>query len=236
MVRRPAAVLIAAYAAALAALLVIPALPAPAAADAALLAAGLPVLALLGACTVTVAPVSDSMVPLLLFAAGGALLGAALTEAGADEVASLFKALFAAGAGLAVARLLATPAVAVAVPVFVAVVGIAASAGSDAAPLLQGETPASDLFVCPVPALGGGTAGYLSLVDLLFCAFFAGCAWRLALRRLATAGALVAALPGALATSVIADQAISALPFLAAALLVPNAGPLAAGLRAERDG
>ena len=236
MVRRPAAVLIGVYAATLAWLLIVPALPAIGSADAAVLAAGLPALALLGGCVVAAGPVSDGMPWLILFAAGGAILGAALTEAGADAAASLFKALFAAGAGLAAARLIATPAVAVAVPVFLAGVGIASTLGSDAPPLMHGETPVSDLFVCPIPAFGGGTAGYVSLVDLVFLAFFTGCAWRLPLRRDATALALVAALPAALAVSVAAGQAVSALPFLALALLAPNAGRLPGLLRTERDG
>jgi hypothetical protein len=235
VVRRPAAVLTGVYAATLAYLLIASALPAISGTDAAVLAASLPGLALLGACVAAAGPVSDGMLPLLLFAAGGAMLGAALTEAGADAGASLFKALFAAGTGLAAARLLATPAVAVAVPVFVAGIGIAATLGSSAPPLLHGETPESDLLVCVIPAWGGGTAGYLSLIDLLFLAFFAGCAWRLALRREATALALVAALPAALAVSVAAGQAVSALPFLALALVVPNAGLLPGLLRAERD-
>jgi hypothetical protein len=155
-----------------------------------------------------------------MLAAG--LLGGALTVAEAVAVADLAKALFAAALGMLGARLLAEPVVVVAVPLFVAALDVVSVAAGPATTVLRGGSQASDFLTVYLPAWGGGRAGLLGVADLVFLAFFASSAWRFGLRRHATAAALLAAFPVALAIELLTDRVVPVLPLLAAGLLLPN--------------
>jgi len=210
------------YAATLVWFLVAPALPEVDGADAATLAAGIPALMLLAACTLVLLPLRDATAALALLALGAGMIAAALTEIGADAGANVGKALFAGAVGFLLVRVLATPAVVIAVPLFVSAVDIASVLDGPSAVLMRGESGVSDFLTFTIPALGGGRAGALAISDLIFCAFFAGCAWHYGLRRRTTAIALLLALPLALVVAVLAGRGVATVPFLSAALLLPN--------------
>jgi hypothetical protein len=222
------------YGATLLLFLVVPALPEIAGTDAATLAAGIPALTLLAGCALVLLPLRDATAALALLALGAGMIGAALTEIGADAGANVAKALLAASVGFVLVRVLATPAVVIAVPLFVSAVDIASVLSGPSAVLMRGESGVSDFLTFTIPAFGGGRAGALGISDIIFLAFFAGCAWRYGLRRRTTAIALMLALPLALVAAVLAGRGIAALPFLSAALLLPNLDLLPGLLRSDR--
>lgn len=231
MVRRPAALLIAAYAAALAFFLVAPVLPDAGGGDAQAIASDAPGLLLLGLCVLSLLPARDQPALLTLVALGAGLLAAALTAAEAPAAGNLAKALFAGSAGMLFARWLREPAAALAVPVFVAGIDIASVAGGPAETLARESSEAGEFLSVTLPALGGGTAGVLGVVDLFFVGLFAAWAWDLGLRRGATAVALMAALLGALVMQLAWTATIPVIPLLALAFLGPNLDRLVRALR-----
>ena len=182
----------------------------------------IPAMLALGGCVLALLPGRDFVPGLALTALAAGLLGGALTVAESIALADLAKALFAGSLGMLLARLLAEPAVVVAVPVFVAALDIASVAGGPTSLIARDSSTVGDFLTLYLPAWGGGRAGVLGVADLVFLAFFASCAWRFGLRRRATAAALLAALPLALAIELATDRLVPALPLLAAALLLPN--------------
>ena len=79
----------------------------------------------LAACTFTLLPARDELPALVALAAGGLLLGGALTAAGVDAGANVAKVLFAASAGMLLAAWLSLPQLVVVIPVFTGVAGAA---------------------------------------------------------------------------------------------------------------
>jgi len=181
-----------------------------------------PAMLALGACVLATLPGRDFVPALALTVLAAGLLGGALTVAEAVALADLAKALFAAALGMLGARLLAEPVIVVAVPLFVAALDIASVAGGPASTILRGSSDVSDFLTVYLPAWGGGRAGVLGVADLVFLAFFASSAWRFGLRRRATAAALLAAFPLALAIELLTDRVVPVIPLLAAGLLLPN--------------
>ena len=237
MVRGPAAVLITVYGAALALLLVAPALPAVGGTgDLNTALSDIPSMVLLAACVLVLLPARDALPGLALLVVGAGLLGGAFTVAGPIALADLAKALFAGSLGLLLARLLAEPVVVVAVPLFVAALDVLSVSGGPTSLLARDSSRAGEFLSFYLPAWGGGRAGVLGVTDLVFVGFFAACAWRFGLRRRPTACALVAALPAALAVELATDRVVPALPLLSAALLVPNLDLLPRLLRSRGAG
>lgn len=223
MVRRPAALLTAVYGAALALFVLAPALPAVGGTGHLnTVVSCVPAMLLLGGCALALLPARDTPAVLVLLVLGAGLLGAAFTVAGVDPVANLAKALFAGSLGMLLARLLAEPVVVVAVPLFAAALDIFSVSAGPTELLARDSSRAGDFLSLSLPAWGGGQAGALGVVDLVFIAFFASSAWRFGLRRRATAVALLAALPASLAFQLLTGGAFPVLPMLAAALLLPN--------------
>lgn len=210
------------YGATLLWLLVVPALPEIAKADVATLAAGIPTLMLLTGCALVLIPLRNATAALILLALGGGMLGAGLTEIGADAGADITKALFASSVGFLLVRVLSTPAVVIAVPLLISAIDIFSVLSGPSAALMRDESGVSDFLTFTIPAFGGGRAGALGISDIIFCAFFAGCAWRYGLRRRSTTVALLLALPAALILAVATGRGVAALPFLSVALLLPN--------------
>jgi hypothetical protein len=221
------------YAGTLALLLVAPVLPAVGGAGDlnTALSAG-PAMLALGACVLATLPGRDFVPGLALTVLAAGLLGGALTVAESLALADLAKALFAAALGMLGARLLADPVVVVAVPLFVAALDVASVVAGPASTILRGSSEAGDFLTVYLPAWGGGRAAVLGVADLVFLAFFASSAWRFRLRRRATAAAMLAAFPLALAIELAADRVVPVIPLLAAGLLLPNLDllrPLLAG-------
>jgi hypothetical protein len=223
VVRRPAPLLIAVYAATFAYLLVTPVLPdVGGTSDTNTLISDIPTTLLLAACVLVWLPARDEAFVLALLALGAGLIAAGATEAGSVPVADVTKALFAATLGMLLAWALAEPAILVAVPLFVAGIDIASVAGGPSELLARDSSRTGEFLSLYLPAWGGGRAGVLGLADLIFLGFFAAGAWRFHLRRRVTGVALLLALPATVVIQVALDAAVPALPVLAAALLVPN--------------
>jgi hypothetical protein len=223
VVRRPAPLLIAVYAATFAYLLVTPVLPdVGGTSDTNTLISDIPTTLLLAACVLVWLPARDEAFVLALLALGAGLIAAGATEAGSVPVADVTKALFAATLGMLLAWALAEPAILVAVPLFVAGIDIASVASGPSELLARDSSRTGEFLSLYLPAWGGGRAGVLGLADLIFLGFFAAGAWRFHLRRRVTGVALLLALPATVVIQVALDAAVPALPVLAAALLVPN--------------
>jgi len=232
VVRRPAPVLSLALGLPLLYFLAAPALPGLAAGDVTVLVAGAIGLLLVAATTLALLPAHDAPFGLSLILLGAGLLAGALNAAGVGAGANVVEALLAASVGLLFARALSAPAIAVAVPVFVAAVDAWSVTSGPSERLLAGGTGASDPLSFDLPAWGdAGSAGHVGATDAVFVAMFASWAWRHDLRRGATICGLVLGLVATLVLGVVLDRAIPALPLLAAGYLLPNADRLAASLR-----
>jgi hypothetical protein len=197
------------------------------------LASALPALVLLELCVLSVLPGRGDLVPLILLALGAGLLGGALTETGAVAGADVAKAYFAAGAGMALALYVDQVAVLAGVAAFVAAVDVWSVLAGPSESLARSDSGASDFLSIYLPALGGGRAGVIGVVDLLFLALFAAATWQLGLRRRATALALLAAPPIVLVIEVLADRALPVLPALALAVLAVNADLIPRRVRSD---
>ncbi len=203
-----------------------PALPALPAGDATVLVGGGIGLLLVAAATLALLPAHETLFGPLLIILGAGLIVAALNADGARGVgagANVFEAMLAGAAGLLFARWLATPLVAVAVPLFVGAVDVWSVATGPTSRMLAGDADRVDPLSFDLPAWGGaGSAAHLGLSDALFVSLFAAWAWRFGFRRAATNVGLVLGLLASLVLSVTLDRAIPALPFVAAGYLLPN--------------
>ncbi len=203
-----------------------PALPALPAGDATVLVGGGIGLLLVAAATLALLPAHETLFGPLLIILGAGLIVAALNADGARGVgagANVFEAMLAGAAGLLFARWLATPLVAVAVPLFVGAVDVWSVATGPTSRMLAGDADRVDPLSFDLPAWGGaGSAAHLGLSDALFVSLFAAWAWRFGFRRAATIVGLVLGLLASLVLSVTLDRAIPALPFVAAGYLLPN--------------
>jgi hypothetical protein len=208
---------------ALAYFLVAPALPALPAGDATYAVAGGVGMLLVAANTLALLPAHDTLVGPLLIVAGAGLLVAGLDAAGVGAAANPAEAMLAGALGLLFARWLATPVIAVAVPLFVAAIDVWSVASGPTSRLLDEGTDSVDPLSFDLPAWGHmGSAGHLGLSDALFLAMFAAWAAHYGLRRTATIAGLALGLLASLAFGLLLDRSIPALPFLAAGYLLPN--------------
>jgi hypothetical protein len=167
----------------------------------------------------------------LVVLAGSAAVAVLMNIAGAGAVANVPEALAASAIGLLLAAALATPAVAIAVPLFVAVIDIWSVASGPTSRLVESGRDPVDVLSFDLPAWGGGSAGGLGLTDAIFLSMFAAWAWRFGLRRRATLAGMGIGLLAALVLSLATDDAIPALPLVAAGYLLPNADRLVERVR-----
>jgi hypothetical protein len=211
---------------ALAYFLAAPALPALPAGDTTTLVAGGVGLVMVAISTLAILPAADSLVGPLLIALGAGLLAGALNvdaDAGVGAGANVAEALLAGAIGLLFARWLATPVIAIAVPIFVAAIDIWSVASGPSSKLLENGTDTVDPLSFDMPAWGHmGSAGHLGLSDALFLSMFAAWAWRYGFRRAATIAGVTLGLVAALVLGIALDRAIPALPLIAAGYLLPN--------------
>ena len=211
-----------------------PALPDLGGGDGALLVAdGLGLLAV-GATAAALVPAWRAQPVLLAALGGGAVVAGALNLAGVGALANAPEAIAASAAGLLLAAALATPTVAVVVPLFVAAIDIWSVSSGPTSRLVDAGRDPVDILSFDLPAWGGGSAGGLGVTDAVFLAMFAGWAWRFGLRRRATLAGMGLGLLAALVLSLLTDEAIPALPLIAAGYLLPNADRLALQVRQGR--
>ncbi len=187
--------------------------------------AGRPVAGCLGALFCALAalallPGRDEPLGVAVLGAGAGFLAAVLAAQEVGAAANPVEALAGAAAGLLFAWAFAAPVAVVAVPLVVAGVDVASVLTGPAEPV-RGAS-ASDVLTLDLPLLGGGgSAARLGVLDMTFLALFAAWSVRYALRPRLGVPLMVAALCGSVALGVALDRAMPALPFLAAALLLP---------------
>lgn len=212
--------------AALAYFLAAPALPGLAPGDETVLVAGGVGVLLVAGTTLALLPARETLIGPLLIILGAGLLVGALNAGGSDGVgagANAAEALLASAVGLIFARLFAVAMSAVAVPLFAAAVDVASVWNGPTASMLEDGTERVDPLSFDLPAWGdGGSAGHLGLSDAIFLSMFAAWSERYGFRRGATLAGMVLGLLAAPALSVAFDQAIPALPLIAAGYLLPN--------------
>jgi hypothetical protein len=219
----PGTLAIGAPLAALAYFLAAPALPALAAGNTTWAVAGGVGMLMVAASTLALLPAYESLFGPLLIALGAGLLVAALNAAGVGAAANVPEAMLASAIGLLFARWLATPVIAIAVPIFVAAIDVWSVASGPTSRLLKDGTDSVDPLSFDLPAWGHmGSAGHLGLSDALFLSMFAAWTWRYGLRRTATIVGLTLGLLGSLACGLLLDRAFPALPLLAVGYLLPN--------------
>ncbi|MDX6665783.1 MAG: hypothetical protein QOG68_1989, partial [Solirubrobacteraceae bacterium] len=221
MVLRPAA-LLAGGALALTYFLVAGDLPDLGGGDKAVLVAGLVGVGLVAAIVLTVAHAGEELFPLILLFVGSAMLVAGMDAAGAKASVTPFEAIAAGSFGVLVGRALATPAVALAIPVFVAIVDAWSVASGPSSRLSGGNPRGAAELTFDLPSWGGVPASRLGLTDAVFLAMFTVWAKRFGLRTRATAIGMVAGLLAAVVLSVALNRAIPALPLMAIGYWRPN--------------
>ena len=166
-------------------------------------------------------PGRDDAVALVLLGVGAGLLAAALAGQDVGAAANPVEALFAASAGLLFALGFGVPGAVVALPVLVAGIdAVAVLTGPDEA---LGDFDPVDVLTLDLPAWGGERVSIarLGLLDAAFLAMFAAWALRFELRPRLTIPLMVIGLTASVALAVALDEAIPAIPFLAAAFLLP---------------
>lgn len=213
-----------------------PALPALAPGDETVLVAGTIGVLLVALTTLALLPARETLIGPLLIVLGGGLLVAALNAGGSEGVgagANVPEALLASAVGLILARLLATPMSAVAVPLFAAAVDVVSVWNGPTAWMIEDGTQRVDPLSFDFPAWGGaGSAGHLGLSDAVFLSMFAAWSERYGFRRGLTLLGMVLGLLAAPGLSVALDQAIPALPLIAAGYLLANVDRIGRLLRA----
>jgi hypothetical protein len=168
-----------------------------------------------------------------VFGAGALLLALALNSRDVGAAATPAEALFAASAGLLFGIGFGLPAAVVALPVLVAGIDLASVLGSASEPV-AGRGDAVDLLTFDLPVWGGGgSAARLGLLDATFLALFAAWSLRFALRPRVVVPLMAAGLAAAVALGLALDRAIPALPFIAAAFLLPVVDKIPHLLRSE---
>jgi hypothetical protein len=215
---------------ALAYFLVAPALPALPDGDTTVIVAGGTGLLMIAACTLALLPAYETLVGPVLIALGAGLLAGALNAGGVGAAANVPEAMLSGAIGLLFARWLATPVIALAVPIFVAAIDIWSVATGPTSRMT--DTDSADTLSFDLPAWGhSGSAAHLGLSDALFLSMFAAWALRYGFRRGATIAGLTVGLVGALVLGLLLDRTIPALPLLAAGYLLPNLDRIPALLR-----
>ena len=197
--------------------------------DGSALVAGLVGLGFIVGLATLVAPGAGAPAPVWLLVLGGGLVVATLNAAGAGPAATPAEAVLYAGAGVLFAATLRTPSLALALPVFVAVIDLAAlgggggTGGPSSEILARGATGASDPLALTLPDWGNGlTAAQVGVVEAVFLGVFGGYAHLYGFRRRATAAGMLAGLWLVIVLAVIVDTTVPALPLMAAGYLLPN--------------
>jgi hypothetical protein len=237
VVRGPAAVLTG-LGAALAYFLAAPALPALRSADLAALVAGTAGLIALVLCTAAVVPAVESRFSLAVGFLGAVLIVAALSVARVGAGATPFEAVLYGCIGVGFAAVLDSPALALALPVFVAAVdAVSVAGGGPGGLLVRASADDGDPLTLELPAWGGGLpAARVSAADVIFLAAFAAYAQRFGLRPRATIAGMLAGFVVALVLGVLLDRDVPALPLVALGYLLPNGDRLGALFRRPQEG
>ena len=223
MVRGPAA-LLAVVGAALAYVLVAPKLPELHPPElSALVACGIG-LTFVVAIVAGLVAVADAPLALAPALAGAGLIVAALDVNDAAAAATPFEAVLFGCLGVAFAVVFDTPGLAIALPLFVAVIDIVqARTGGSAGLFTLTTSRPGDLLTLELPDWGTGlAAARLSVPDIAFLAAFAAYARRLGLRERAAELGMLLGLLAAVAGEVLLDSELPTVALIAVGYLIPN--------------
>jgi hypothetical protein len=234
VVRGPAA-LLALVGAALAYVLVAPELPRLHPPELSALVASAIGLTFVVAIVAGMAAMADSPFTLVPAALGAGLLVAALDANGVAAAATPFEVVLLCCLGIAFAVLFDAPALAVALPLFLAAIDVAQALGGGSAGLFTLSTSKpGDVLTLDLPDWGTGlAAARLSATDVVFLGAFAAYARRLGLRERAAEVGMLIGLLAAVASEVLLDTELPTIALMAAGYLATNVDRLA-GLFARR--
>jgi hypothetical protein len=211
--------------------LIAPQLPDLGDSDAAFFLTTIPALVAVSAIVIAARPLSERVGTLVGLMVLGAAV-AALLSSPAPEAAAPFKALFAAGLGLALARLIPIGSIVYLLAIAVAIADTISVSVGPTNYLVDEEPEVVGYLALAIPAWGG-TITQLGISDLVFFAVYLLTAWRFGLRRNLTAAMLTVSLVCSLAIATWTDWLVPALPLLSLALLAPNADLVWRALRTE---
>ena len=223
MVRGPAA-LLGVVGAALAYFLVAPELPQLHPPELSALVACTVGLTFVVAIVAGLAAMADSPIALFPAVAGSALLVAALDANDVGAVATPFEVILFCSLGIAFAVVFDTPQLAVALPLFLAVIDIAQARNGGSAGLFTLSTSKpGDALTLELPDWGTGlAAARLGAPDVVFLGAFAAYARRLNLRERAAEVGMFVGLLAAVASEVLLDSELPTIALMAVGYLAPN--------------
>jgi hypothetical protein len=223
VVRGPAA-LLAVVGAALAYFLVAPELPQLHPPELSALVACTVGLTFVVAIVAGLAAMADAPVTLFPAVVGAGLLVAALEASDAGAAATPFEAILLCSLGIAFAVVFDAPALAVALPLFLAVIDIVqAQSGGSAGLFTLSTSKPGDVLTLELPDWGTGlAAARLSAPDVVFLGAFAAYARRLDLRERAAEVGMLLGLLAAVASEVLLDTELPTIALMAVGYLAPN--------------
>jgi hypothetical protein len=168
--------------------------------------------------------VADAPLALAPALAGAGLIVAALDVNDAAAAATPFEAVLFGCLGVAFAVVFDTPGLAIALPLFVAVIDIVqARTGGSAGLFTLTTSRPGDLLTLELPDWGTGlAAARLSVPDIAFLAAFAAYARRLGLRERAAELGMLLGLLAAVASEVLLDSELPTVALIAVGYLIPN--------------
>jgi hypothetical protein len=183
------------------------------------------------------AAMADSPLTLVPAVAGAALIVAAMDANDVGAAATPFEVVLLCCLGIAFAVIFDTPALAVALPLFLAAIDIAQAQGGGSAGLFTLSTSKpGDVLTLELPDWGTGlAAARLSAPDILFLGAFAAYARRQGLRERAAEAGMLVGLLVAVASEVLLDSELPTIALMAAGYLAPNIDRVRALLSRRAD-
>jgi hypothetical protein len=212
-------------------------LPAISGSEASRIVAGAVAALLIIAVASGVATLADAafVVPVVLL--GSALVAGALNAAGVGAAATVPETVVYACIGILFGVWLEAPALALAIPVFVAGVDIISVAGASGHGVAHGALRSGDPLSLELPDWHNGlAAARLGLADVVFAGAYATFARRLGLRFVAGSIGMAVGLAVGLVISIANDTPLPELAFLGGGFLVPNADRIVALFRPNPEG
>jgi len=214
-------------------------LPAIEPVDLSLLVAGLCGSAAIFACLAATAPAWDAPRPLAILTVGGLAVAVVLAVADVGAAATPVEAIAFGALGATLAAGLVSPAMALGLPVFVAVVDVLSTVAGGLSEHVANAGPpkGGDLLTLELPDWHSGlSGGRLGLSDAVFAGAFLLLARRVGFRPRATVLGMWLGTLAAITLAVLTGHAVPALPFIAAGYFAANADRLPGLFEAARRG
>ena len=182
-------------------------------------------------------PAVDAPLVIVAVAVGAGMLMGAFVAADAGPWATPVEALLWGSIGVLFAAVLRTPALAIALPVFLALLDLAGVTGGAAADLTERTATTADAVTLELPDWGTGfAAGHLGAAEVVFIGIFAGYSCAFGLRPRATAIGMALGMLAAVVIQVTTSVDVPAIPLVAAGYLIPNLDRLGGLLQRVDEG